>query len=129
MLRGVLLRWIINTFALAVVSAIVPGIHSTGLGPTLIAALVLGLLNALVRPILLLITLPINLLTLGLFTFVVNGFMLKLTASFVEGFTVDGFGSAILGALVLSVVSFVLSNVVADDGRFTWVAIEYRERD
>jgi putative membrane protein len=127
-LRAVVLRWLINTFALAIVAAIVPGIESAGMGPTLLAALVLGLLNALVRPILFLVTLPINLLTLGLFTFVINGLMLKLTASFVSGFIVEGFAAAVFGALLLSIVSFVMSLVVAEEGRFAFVTIERRER-
>ncbi len=103
------LRWIVNALALWIVSVLVAGIHADSVFATLVAALVLGVLNALVRPILLLLTLPINVMTLGLFTFVVNALMLELTASVVKGFYVDGFGSALVGALLLSIVSFVLS--------------------
>lgn len=126
MLPGVLIRWVLNAFALWVVSEIVPGIHAEGVLATFVAAMVLGILNALVRPILLLLTLPINLLTLGLFTFVVNALMIELTGSIVKGFTVDGFGSALIGALLLSVVSFVLNAFVSDRGRIGRIHVEFR---
>ena len=123
---GLLVRWLLNALALAVVAAVVPGIHADGVAPTLIAALVLGILNAIVRPILLLLTLPINILTLGLFTFVINAVMLLLTGSLVRGFTVDGFGAALLGALVLSLASFLLNLFVTDSGGFGRMHVEYR---
>ena len=123
---GLALRWVLNAFALWVVSEIVPGIHAYGVFATLVAALVLGILNALVRPVVLLLTLPINLLTLGLFTFVINGLMLEMTSSIVKGFSVDGFGAALVGALVLSLVSFVLNVFVNDRGRFGHIHVEYR---
>ena len=123
---GLALRWALNAFALWVVSEIVPGIHADGVFATLVAALVLGVLNALVRPLLLLLTLPINLLTLGLFTFVINGLMLEMTSSIVKGFSVDGFGAALVGALALSLVSFVLNVFVNDRGRFGHIHVEYR---
>lgn len=126
MFAGVLLRWVLNAFALWLTSVIVPGIHADGVGATFVAALVLGILNALLRPILMLLTLPINLLTLGLFAFVINGLMLELTSALVPGFLVAGLGSAVLGALVLSLVSFALSTLVADNGRLGYVHIEYR---
>ena len=116
----------LNALALAVASYVVPGIHADGVMPTLIAALVLGILNAIVRPILLLLTLPINLLTLGLFTFVINGMMLLLTGSLVGGFKVDGLGAAILGALVLSIVSFLLNVFITDRGNVGHIHVEYR---
>ena len=109
---GLLVRWLVSALALAVVASIVPGIHAAGFGPTMIAALVLGILNAIVRPILILLTLPINLLTLGLFTFVINGILLLMTGSLVDGFAVDGLGSAIIGALLLSIVSALLNAFV-----------------
>ena len=124
-MSGFLLRWVLNAFALWVVSRIVPGIHASGVFATFVAALVLGVLNALVRPVLLVLTLPLNLLTLGLFTFVINALMLELTGAMVKGFTVDGFGSAILGALLLSLVSFALNVLVYDRGRGV-VYVEYR---
>lgn len=125
-MAGLAIRWVLNAFALWMVSVVVSGIHAEGVLATFVAALVLGILNALVRPVVLLLTLPINLLTLGLFTFVVNALMLEMTASVVRGFTVDGFGSALVGALVLSVVSFLLNVFVSDRGRIGHIHIEYR---
>jgi putative membrane protein len=123
---GLLIRWLLNALALWVTCAIVPGIETRGAGATLVAALVLGILNALVRPILFVLTLPITVLTLGLFTFVLNGLMLALTAAIVEGFYVRSFGAAVLGALVLSLVSLVLNLFVADTGRLGYVHVEIR---
>jgi putative membrane protein len=122
---GLALRWVLNAFALWVVSEIVPGIHADGVFATLVAALVLGVLNALVRPFFLLLTLPINLLTLGLFTFVINALMLELTGSMVKGFAVDSFGAALVGALVLSLVSFLLNVFINDRGRVGHIYVEY----
>jgi putative membrane protein len=101
----IILRWVINAVALLVLSNILPGFHVSGFYAALIASLVLGLLNALIRPILLVLTLPINILTLGLFTFVLNAFMLWLVSTIVKGFTVDGFAPAVLAAILLWVVS------------------------
>lgn len=123
-MAGLAIRWVLNAFALWIVSVIVPGITAEGVLSTFVAAAVLGILNALLRPLLLLLTLPINLLTLGLFTFVVNAVMLELTAAIVGGFAVASFGSALLGALVLSVVSFALAVFVSDAGRVGYVHIE-----
>lgn len=91
---------------------LVPGIEVTGTGTLFVAALVLGFLNAVLRPVIAFLALPVALLTLGLFTLVVNGIVFALAARLVSGFAVADFGSAILGALVLSVVSFVLSIIV-----------------
>jgi putative membrane protein len=123
---GLLLRWALNAFALWVVSVVVPGIHADGIPATFIAALVLGILNALVRPIVLLLTLPINLLTLGLFTFVINALMLEMTSALVRGFSVDSFGSALIGALLLSLVSFALNVFVNDRGGIGHIHVEVR---
>jgi putative membrane protein len=87
-------------------------VHVTGFGAAIIAALILGVVNAIVRPILILITLPAVILTLGLFTLVINAITFYLVAHLGLGLTVDGFGSAFLGALVLSIVSLVLSSLV-----------------
>jgi putative membrane protein len=125
-MQGLIVRWLVNAFALWLTSLLVPGVHAEGVVATFVAALVLGILNALLRPLLLVLTLPINLVTLGLFTFVINAMMLELTAALVRGFSLDGFGSALLGALLLSVISFFLSVFVSDAGRFGYVHIEIR---
>jgi putative membrane protein len=126
MLRGFLIRWVVNAVALWLTSVVIPGIVATSIGATFLAALVLGILNAFVRPVLILLTLPINLLTLGLFTFVINALLLKLAGSLVDGFAVHGFFSAFFGAILLSVISFFLSAFVSDEGRFAHVYVETR---
>lgn len=101
--------WIINALALLVLPYIFDSIRVDGIYTALITALALGLLNTLIRPILILLTLPINILTLGMFTFVINGLLFWFVASFVQGFFVTGFWSAVWGAIVYSVISWALS--------------------
>lgn len=115
---GFLVRLIVNAAALWVAAQLVPGIVVTGLTPLLLAALVLGLINAVVRPVLLILTLPLTLVTLGLFIFVLNAFCLWLTSRIVPGFDVHTFGAALLGALVVSIVSWVVTAFVSDAGRW-----------
>ena len=115
---GFLLRLVVNAAALWVAAQLVPGIVVSGLTPLLLAALVLGLINAIVRPILIILTLPLTLLTLGLFIFVLNAFCLWLTSRIVPGFMVQTFGTALLGALVVSIVSWLLTAFVSDTGRW-----------
>src|SRR4051812_13054446 len=115
---GFVLRLIVNAAALWVAAQVVPGIVVTGLTPLLLAALVLGLINAIVRPVLLVLTLPLTLITLGLFIFVLNAFCLWLTSRIVSGFVVQTFASALLGALVVSIVSWLLTAFVSDTGRW-----------
>jgi putative membrane protein len=113
--------WVINTFAVLVAVQVVHGIHfrDAGLLPPVITALVLGILNAFIRPILMLIALPLLIFTLGLFTFVINALLLCLVSWLMRGyFQVDTFGSAFLGALVISIVSIAL-NFMTGGGRVT----------
>ena len=114
---GFLLRVVVNALAIMLAASIVPGIAVDGLVSALAAAVLLGLINAFVRPVLLILTLPITLLTLGLFLFVLNGFCFWLVAWLVKGFHVAGFGSALLGALVVSVVSWIVTALISDSGR------------
>lgn len=107
--RSIWMRWIINALALMVVAWLFGGVHVSGLLSLLIAAAVLGWVNAYIRPFVVLLTLPLNLVTLGLFTFVVNALMLILTSALVPGFAVRGFWTAVGASLVLAVVSGVLS--------------------
>jgi putative membrane protein len=109
-----LARLLLNAVAIVIAAWFVPGVHVTGPGPALIAGVLLGLVNALVRPLLLLLTLPFTLLTLGLFIFVVNAICFGLTAALVPGFTLDGFLAAFLGALVVTIVSWLLSALLPD---------------
>ena len=104
-----LLTWALNAFALFFVMKLVPGIQIDRFSDLLIATLVLGLLNAFLRPLIILLTLPVTVLTLGLFTLVINGVMFSLAAYLVSGFHVSSFGAAFLAALLFSLFSFVLN--------------------
>jgi len=104
-----LLIWILNALALIAVANFVPGIHVDGFVSALIAALFLGLVNTLIRPLLLLLTLPVTLITLGLFIFVINGLLFWFVGSFISGFVVAGFWWGVFGAIVYSLVSWALS--------------------
>jgi putative membrane protein len=106
-----LIRWILNTLALFVVVELVPGFHYTSIVSLAIAALILGLLNAIVRPILYFLTLPLTIVTLGLFLIVLNAVMLELTAAIAPGFKIDDFVAAIIGAIVLAIVSWVTNRI------------------
>ncbi len=113
-LAGWVTRWLINALGLILVSRVVKGIHFDGQGGGLLwnvlaASAILGLVNAAIRPLLLLLTLPINFLSLGLFTLVINGGMLGLTSWVVAGFKVDGFWPAVWGALLLSLIGMLIN--------------------
>jgi putative membrane protein len=107
-----LLAWLVNTLALIAVAYLMPSITVSSFGAALIAALVLGLVNAIVRPVLVLLTLPVTILTLGLFIFVLNGLLFWMVASGLEGFHVAGFWSGVFGAILFSLVSWLLSALV-----------------
>jgi putative membrane protein len=109
-----LARLLLNAVAIVIAAWFVPGVHVSGPAPALIAGVLLGFVNALVRPLLLLLTLPFTLLTLGLFIFVVNAMCFGLTAALVPGFSLDGFFAAFLGALVVAIVSWLLSALLPD---------------
>ena len=104
-----ILIWILNALALLAVANFVPGIHLDSFVDAMIAAFFLGLVNTLIRPLLLLLTLPVTLLTLGLFIFVINGLLFWFVASFVKGFVVAGFWPAVFGAIAYSLISWVCS--------------------
>jgi putative membrane protein len=106
-----LIRWLINIVALFVVVQFVPGFHANSWVTLAIAAAVLGLLNALVRPVLFLLTLPLTIVTLGLFLIVLNAIMLELTAWLVTGFRVDTFLAACIGAIVLGIISLLTNRI------------------
>jgi putative membrane protein len=108
---GLIVRWIVNTLALFVVVNVVPGFHYGTILTLAIAAAVLGLLNTIVRPILFVLTLPLTVVTLGLFLVILNAIMLEMTAWVVPGFRIDTFGWAIVGAIVLGIISLVTSRI------------------
>jgi len=106
-----LIRWILNTLALFVVVELVPGFHYRSIVSLAIAALVLGLLNAIIRPILFVLTLPLTIVTLGLFLIVLNAIMLELTAWLAPGFRIDNFVAALIGAIVLGIISWITNRI------------------
>jgi len=107
-----ILRWLVNAAALYAAVMLVPGIEATDTTAILIAAVVIGLINATLKPIAVLLTLPLTILTLGLFYLCVNAAMLYLTAALTPGFQLAGFGSAVLGAIVVSIVGMLLGGLV-----------------
>ncbi|MGE5588040.1 MAG: phage holin family protein [Clostridia bacterium] len=112
---GFLTRCLINAVILLLIPYVMgPSVQVSGVLPALVAAFVLGIVNALIRPVLIILSLPIQLLTLGLFTFVINGLMLWLVARLVGGFYIAGFWPAVLASVLLSIGSSVLSFVVRD---------------
>ncbi len=114
---GLLLRWLILTAAILFASYLVEGIKVSGFFSALWAAAILGILNALLRPILFLLTLPVNILTFGLFTFVINAILLQMASGVISGFEITGFWPAFFGSLVISLVSWGLNAFVNDRGR------------
>lgn len=115
-MKTLLVKWLVNALALFVVVKVIPGVRVDDWGSLLAAALVLGLLNAFLKPLLIILTLPVNILTLGLFTLVINGALFALVAALVKGVEVASFGSALLAALVFSIVSFFLNLLVGPEG-------------
>jgi putative membrane protein len=110
-----ILKWLINAAALYVAVRVVPGIEAADTQAILIAALVIGLINATLKPIAVLLTLPLTIVTLGFFYLLVNGAMLYLAAALTPGLELAGFGSAVLGAIVVSVVGMLLGGLVRDE--------------
>jgi putative membrane protein len=104
-----LARWIVNAAALLLVAYIFPGVHVESFPAALLAALVLGLVNAFIRPLLVILTFPVTLITLGLFLFVINALLFWLVAEVVHGFTVSGFWAALVGSILYSVITLVTS--------------------
>jgi len=110
-MRSLLVRFFINAAALWVVDKIFNGIQFTDNEALLITAIVFGILNAIIKPVLIVLTLPVTILTLGLFTIIINAIILELTDYFIDRFIVDGFGTAILASLFISVISILLNNL------------------
>jgi putative membrane protein len=116
-MRRLLVHLIVNALLLLLVSHFVRGIHFRSVGTALLAALVLGVVNFLVRPILILITLPVTILTLGLFLIVVNALMLMLTSALVPGFMIAGFTTALIAAVLLGLLNLLVSALMQRGGR------------
>ena len=127
-MKGILIRWLILALAVMLASYFITGIRVDGFLSALIAAALLAFLNAFFRPILLILTLPINLLSLGLFTFAINAFLLMMVSGVIDGFHVDSFGAGLLGSLVISLVSWLLSSFINDRGQVEYITMQ-KSRD
>jgi putative membrane protein len=116
-MRGFFFRLLITALGLWAAATIVPGVQIIGWGTLVVAALLLGIVNAVIRPVILILTLPLTVLTLGLFILVVNGISLALVAALMPGFTLSGLGAAILGSVVVGLTSWFGSAFVGGSGR------------
>ena len=125
-MRGFLVRLLVSALSLWLADAILPGMALHGLGTIILAAFLLGLVNAVVRPLAIVLTLPFTILTLGLFLFVVNAAMLALVAWLLPGFTLGGFWWALLGSLVISIVGTVLSWMIGPHGKPEMLVVRRR---
>jgi len=109
-------KWLILTAAITIAAYLLDGIHVDGFSSALLTAAILGILNTFFKPILVLLTLPINILTLGLFTFVINALMLKMASGVISGFRVESFWAAIFGSIIISFVNWILSGLIRGKG-------------
>jgi putative membrane protein len=116
-MKGIIIRWLVLTAAIMVAAYLMDGIQVSGFFSALFAAAILGILNAFFRPILILLTLPINILSLGLFIFIINAVLLLMVSGVIPGFVIQGFWSAIFGSLLISIVSGLLSSFINDKGQ------------
>jgi len=116
-MKGFLIRMIIISFSLAIANYIVEGIEIASIITLIVASLVIGFLNSFIRPILLIMTLPFNILTFGLFTFVINAILLLLASQVVRGMEIEGFWAALAGTIIMSMLSFLLNLFVSDSGK------------
>ena len=128
-MNGLFIRWLILTGAIMLAAYLLEGIHVTGFFSALFAAAILGFLNAFFRPILIILTLPITLLTLGLFTFVINAILLMMVSGVLSGFEVASFGSALGGSLIISLVSWLLNSFVSERGKFEVIDLQQKGKD
>ncbi len=128
-MHGFLLRWLILTTSIIITSYLMDGIHVAGFFSAFLAAALLGILNAFFRPILFLLTLPITILTLGLFTFVVNAVMLLMVSGVVSGFEVRGFWAAVFGSLLISLVSWFLTSFIGEKGKIQYIDLRKVGKD
>jgi putative membrane protein len=126
---GFFLRWSMNLLALIVAAKLIDGVRVQSLGMAVLAAGILGVVNAVIRPVVLLLTLPINLLTLGLFTLVINALMLPFVAYLVPGLVIETFRAAFWAALIISIISWLLNIFVSGDGRVVYIKTTRKDGD
>ena len=125
-MHGITIRWLTLTLAIIVTSYLLDGIQVSGFWSALFAAAVLGILNAIFRPIILILTLPINILTMGLFTFVINALLLMMASGIISGFNVHGFWSAVFGAFLISVVSWLINGFIGERGTVEYIDLKHK---
>jgi putative membrane protein len=128
-MSGFVLRWSVNLLALVIAGLVIPGIRIQSVTMGIIAAGILGIINAVIRPLVLILTLPINLVTLGLFTFVINAAMLRLVADLVPGFVVESFGAAFFGALLISLISWMMNIFINGNGTVVYIKSVKKDDD
>ena len=126
-MQGLAIRWLILTASIVVVSYLLEGIHVSGFFSAFFAAAALSTLNAFFRPILLILTLPINILSMGLFTLVINAAMLKMAQAIIPGFEVVGFWTSVFGALLISLVSWTLNSFISGQGGVRIIDMRHRK--
>ena len=125
-MSGLFFRWAVLTAAIVAAAYLIEGIQVSNFFAALFAAALLGVLNALLRPILILLTLPINILSLGLFTFVINALLLMMVSGVIGGFLVTGFWPALIGSVIISLVSWGLTALVSDKGKVEVITLKRR---
>ncbi len=125
-MKGLAIRWAILAGAITAASYALPGIRVKGVVAVLEAAAMLGILNAFLRPVLIILTLPLNILSFGLFTFVINALMLELVSALIPGFFIESFWTAIWGSLIITVVNWLLNAFINDRGQVTYIDLKKR---
>ena len=128
-MRGLLIRWLVLTGSVIICSFLLDGIYVSGFFSALFAAAILGILNAFFRPVALLLTLPINVLSFGLFTFVINAALLKMVSGLAPGFHVYGFWPAIAGSFLITVVSWLLNSFISQQGDIRYIDLKHKGDD
>ena len=128
-MKGLIIRWLVLAVAIMAASYLLEGIEVKGFFPALGAAAMLGILNAFLRPVLLILTLPINILSLGLFTFIINALMLKMASGVIPGFDIRGFWTALFGALIITLISWLLNAFISERGRVEFIDLKKRDGD
>ena len=126
-MNGIFVRWLILTIAIIVTSYLLDGIQVSGFFSAFFAAAILGILNAFFRPFLLIITLPINILTLGFFTFVINAILLMMASGVIPGFEVAGFWSAVFGSLFISLISWFITSFINGKGTVQYIDLRHKK--
>ena len=125
-MNGIIVRWLTLTISIIITAYLVEGIQVGGFWSAFFAAAVLGILNAFFRPVVLVLTLPINILTMGLFTFVINALLLKMASGVISGFNVEGFWAAVFGSLLISVVSWLINSFISERGRVEYIDLRHK---